>query len=258
MAAKSSQPRARASFKSASLTVRTFGWVWLMPSPAIICECAIRPSLHRCSAAAARRRGHPLTGHAECDRFYATITTITRPGTSGSHNFSMRPSFGGLAPPALDLQIGKFGVLGDISGYEGALGDNLQPVGPHGFKRTLCEFRADAAAVERFGHFGVSEGDHAGSEAIVGEGLVALDIQFEAMVQRILADVGQGVPRDLCNQNIRRACAHKCESAYDAVRLTQVCLPDLLHVQGHHMKTTAYLLGALLIVTAAIYLLVPA
>src|SRR5438067_1627119 len=179
MARKSPQPRASASFRSASPIVRTFGWAWAMPSPAMTCECAIRPSCTAVEQRPRKRRWHPpCRSRRTATRFGRTIT---QPGTGGSHDFSM-------APRRLDQQAREFGVLGDIGADKGAFGDNLQRLGLHRLEGATRKLRADAAAGERLWHFRVGEGDHAWGETVVGECLVAVDVEFEAMVQRVLAD----------------------------------------------------------------------
>src|SRR2546423_5921543 len=136
---------------------------------------------------------------------------------------------------------------------KGAFGDDLERLGLHRLQSATRKLRADAAAGERLWHFGMREGDHAGSETIVGECLVAVDVEFEAMVQRVLANVGQGMPRGLYGLKYQARLR-----APMRIRLQCRSSSQVFHRQGYPMKTVAYLLGALLIVSAAIYLLVPA
>src|SRR5947199_6028523 len=105
MAVKSSQPRASASVRSDNPIVRTLGWAWVRPSPAITCECAIRSSLRRCSKRPRDDVGTPLAGHAERDLLAGEY--------SAARNRRLSRFFDG----GLKLQIGAFGVLADIGAH---------------------------------------------------------------------------------------------------------------------------------------------
>jgi hypothetical protein len=116
--------------------------------------------------------------------------------------------------------------------------------------------RADAAAAQGGRDFRVGERHHAINEPIEGKRHSAIDIELEAMKGRIVADLthGQGCCGARDSHWTRRMpwLVWMCRVAF---------IPALLaaNVRGtKSMKTVAYVLGALLIVVAVIYLIAPA
>ena len=156
----------------------------------------------------------------------------------------------------LSQQVGEFRVPVDVVRNEGTARHDLEALRAHAVQHAAHHLRADAAAAQGGRHFGMREGHYAVREPIEGERVAALDVEFEAVVRCVMTDGWHGTALLLglhvahSARNCIRGMADSPKS--DALKSGRNSAPE------PSMKNIAYLLGALLIVVGAIYLLVPA
>src|SRR5690242_3734504 len=79
-------------------------------------------------------------------------------------------------------------MLAHPGGDEWACRHHLEPLLADRLERAAHQRRADAAAAERFRYFGVHQRDHAGLEAVVEGGDMALGLELEALERGIVAN----------------------------------------------------------------------
>jgi hypothetical protein len=72
---------------------------------------------------------------------------------------------------------------------KGHWGTTLSPLRPHHLESAADELRSDPAARQRLRHLGVDEGDDTRRHAIVGDRLLAVDVELEAVLRGVVADL---------------------------------------------------------------------